>query len=83
MRRILLSTLKILVSAALLYFSLRKVDLADLVARIDVSSLGWLGLAIAVTFLQIFVGVLRWREIGAQCGAPLPTRQAMRFNVFF
>ena len=34
-----------------------------------------------MTFLQIFVGVLRWREIGAECGAPLPTRQAMRFNV--
>ena len=81
MRRILLSTLKILVSAALLYFSLRKVNLADLVARIDVSSLGWIGVAIAVTFLQIFIGVLRWREISAECGAPLPTRQAMRFNV--
>ena len=81
MRRILLSTLKIVVSAALLYFSLRKVDLAELVARIDVSSLGWIGVAIAVTFLQIFVGVLRWREISAECGAPLPTRQAMRFNV--
>jgi uncharacterized membrane protein YbhN (UPF0104 family) len=81
MRRILLSTLKIVVSAALLYFSLRKVDLADLVARIDVSSLGWIGVAIAVTFLQIFVGVLRWREISAECGAPLPTRQAMRINV--
>ena len=81
MRRILLSTLKIVVSAALLYFSLRKVDLAELVARIDVSSLGWLGVAIAVTFLQIFIGVLRWREISAECGAPLPIRQAMRFNV--
>jgi len=81
MRRILLSTLKIVVSAALLYFSLHKVDLAELVARIDVSSLGWIGVAIAVTFLQIFVGVLRWREISAECGAPLPTRQAMRFNV--
>ena len=82
MRRILLSTLKILVSAALLYFSLRKVDLARArLARIDVSSLGWIGVAIAVTFLQIFIGVLRWREISAECGAPLPTRQAMRFNV--
>ncbi|UPJ52024.1 flippase-like domain-containing protein [Bradyrhizobium sp. 200] len=81
MRRILLSTLKILVSAALLYFSLRKIDLAELVARIDVSSLGWIGVAIAVAFLQIFIGVLRWREISAECGAPLPTRQAMRVNV--
>jgi len=81
MRRILFSTLKIVVSAALLYFALHKVNLAALFARIDVSSLGWIGVAIAVTFLQIFVGVLRWREISAECGAPLPTRQAMRFNV--
>src|ERR1700720_1179105 len=81
MRRILLSTTKIVISAALLYFALRKVNLADLAARINIASLGWIGLAIAVTFLQIFVGVLRWREISAECGAPLATRQAMRFNL--
>jgi glycosyltransferase 2 family protein len=81
MRRILLSTIKILISAALLYLSLRKVNLYDLAARIRVESLGWIGLAIAVTFLQIFLGVLRWREISAECGAPLETRQAMRYNV--
>ena len=34
-----------------------------------------------MTFLQIFIGVLRWREISAECGAPLETRQAMRFNL--
>ncbi|RZN21827.1 lysylphosphatidylglycerol synthase transmembrane domain-containing protein [Bradyrhizobium sp. Leo121] len=81
MRRILLSTIKILISAALLYLSLRKVNLYDLAARIRVESLGWIALAIAVTFLQIFLGVLRWREISVECGAPLETRQAMRFNV--
>src|SRR5207237_10841290 len=81
MRRILLSTAKILISAALLYFALRNVNLSDLVSRINIASLVWIGLAIAVTFLQIFAGVLRWREIGAECGAPLATRQAMRFNV--
>jgi glycosyltransferase 2 family protein len=81
MRRILLSALKILVSAALLYFALRKANFADLASRIDVASLAWLGLAIAVTFLQIFVGVLRWREVSAACGASLTTRQAMRYNV--
>jgi len=73
--------LKILVSAALLYRALRKVNLAELASRIDASSMGWIGLAIAISFLQIFVGVLRWREISTECGAPLPTRQAMRFNV--
>jgi uncharacterized membrane protein YbhN (UPF0104 family) len=81
MRRILLSTIKILVSAALLYLALRKANFSDLASRIDIASLGWIGLAIAVTFVQIFVGVLRWRVVSAECGAPLATRQAMRFNL--
>src|SRR4051794_25456363 len=81
MRRILFSTIKILITVALLYLALRKVNLLELASRINVTTLGWIGLAIAVTFLQIFAGVLRWREIGAECGAPLATRQAMRFNV--
>jgi hypothetical protein len=81
MRRILLSTTKVLISAALLYLSLRKVDFVHLASRINIASLGWIGMAIAVTFLQIFVGVLRWRQISAECGAPLALRQAMRFNL--
>src|ERR1044072_6044267 len=81
MRRILLSAVKILVSAALLYFALRKINFHDLAMRFDIASLGWIGLAIAVTFLQIFVGALRWREISRDCGAPLATMQAFRFNL--
>ncbi|MDA9441579.1 membrane protein [Bradyrhizobium sp. CCBAU 51745] len=81
MRRILLSTAKILISAALLYLALRKVDLTELVSRFTVSSLLWIGLAIAVTFLQIFIGVLRWRDVSAACGAPLELARAMRYNV--
>jgi uncharacterized membrane protein YbhN (UPF0104 family) len=82
MRRFLLSAIKILISAALLYLALRKVNLTELASRINnAASLGWILLAIAVTFLQIFVGVLRWCEISAECGAPLPTKQAMRFNL--
>jgi len=81
MRRILLSTAKIVVSGALLYLALRKVNLSELVSRITLNSLLWLALAVAVTFLQIFVGVLRWREISAACGAPLELGRAMRYNV--
>jgi uncharacterized membrane protein YbhN (UPF0104 family) len=81
MRRILLSTIKILISAALLYFSLRKVNLFELASRIHVESLGWIALAIAATLLQVFVGVLRWREISDECGAPIETKQALRFNL--
>jgi uncharacterized membrane protein YbhN (UPF0104 family) len=81
MRRILLSTAKILISAALLYFALRKINLYDLASRFDITTLGWIGLAIAVIFLQIFAGALRWREISDECGAPLTAVQAMRFNM--
>jgi glycosyltransferase 2 family protein len=81
MRRILLSAIKILVSAALLYLALRKANFSDLAARLDLSSAAWLALALAVTFFQIFIGVLRWRIVSVECGAPLPIRQAMRYNV--
>ena len=81
MRRILLSTAKILISAALLYLALRKVDLTELLSRLTATSLIWIAMAIMVTFLQIFVGVLRWREISAECGAPLELGRAMRYNV--
>jgi uncharacterized membrane protein YbhN (UPF0104 family) len=81
MRRILLSTAKILISAALLYLALRKVNLYDLASRLHLESLGWIALAIAVLFLQIFIGVLRWREISSECDAPLEIGQAMRFNL--
>ena len=81
MRRFLLLSLKILVSAALLYLALRKVDFHELASRFNVASLGWIALAIAATFLQIFIGVLRWREVSAECGAPLGIMQATRFNL--
>lgn len=82
MRQILLSALKLLVSGALLYLALRKVDLRDLAERINnLTSLGWILLAVATAFLQIFVGVLRWREVSAECKAPLVVSQAMRFNM--
>jgi uncharacterized membrane protein YbhN (UPF0104 family) len=81
MRQILSSAIKILVSAALLYLALRKANFSDLAARLDWVSAAWLALAVAVTFFQIFIGVLRWRIVSAECGAPLPIRQAMRYNV--
>jgi uncharacterized membrane protein YbhN (UPF0104 family) len=71
-----------LVSAALLYLALRNANLFDLASRINnLASIGWIGFAIIVTFLQIFIGVLRWREVSDECGAPLTIRMAMRFNM--
>jgi hypothetical protein len=81
MRRIFFSVLKILVSAALLYLALRKTSFSDLIDRLNVGSVAWIGLALAVTFFQVFIGALRWREISADCGAPLTIRQTNHFSL--
>ena len=81
MRQFLLVTLKILVSAALLYFALRGVNLPAVLTRINQIDLGWIATAIAVTLLQILLGALRWREVTALCNAPLSAMQALRFNL--
>src|SRR5579863_1979823 len=81
MRQILFTAIKVLVSVALLFLALRKANFSDLASRIDLASAGWIGLAIAMTFLQIFIGVLRWRIVSEECGAPIPIRQAMRYNL--
>jgi glycosyltransferase 2 family protein len=82
MRRTLLSTAKIAVSAALVYLAVRKVDLTELLQRVGtMRGFGWVSAAIALSFFQIFAGVLRWQEINTECGLSLTTTQAMRFNV--
>jgi uncharacterized membrane protein YbhN (UPF0104 family) len=81
MRRILFSTIKILISGALLYLALRKTNFSELVSRLDGTSVFWIGLAVVGALLQILVGAIRWREISAACGAPLPIARAVRFNM--
>jgi uncharacterized membrane protein YbhN (UPF0104 family) len=81
MRQFLSVTAKILISGALLYLALRGVNVAAIQARINQISIGWIGVAIAVTLLQILLGALRWRQITALCGAPLASAQALRFNL--
>lgn len=81
MRRFLLTAAKILVSAALLYFSLRETHFGELAARLNAASAGWLVLAIAVAVFQIYVAALRWCAIGAESEAPLGTLQAFRYSI--
>ena len=81
MRRILLATAKILISAALLYLALRKTSISDLASRIGIASVGWIGLAIASALLQVLVSAVRWREVSAACGAPLTAMQTVRYNL--
>jgi uncharacterized membrane protein YbhN (UPF0104 family) len=81
MRQLLLTAAKILISAGLLYFALRKADFAELAARLDLSSVVWIALAIAIALFQVVAAALRWREISADCGAPLAVGQAMHYSM--
>ena len=81
MRRLLLLSVRILVSLALLYLALRGVNFDAVWSRLSQINLGWIGLAIAITLGQIFIGALRWREISGLFQAPLTDLQAFRYNM--
>lgn len=81
MRSFLVLVVRIVVSLGLLYLALRGIDFDTIRGRFSAIDLGWVGLAVLVTLIQIFVGALRWREITARCEAPLSDAQAFRFNM--
>jgi len=81
MRRFLILSVRILVSLALLYLALRGINFAAIQTRLSQINVGWIALAMLVTVVQIFFGALRWREISAQCHAPLTDLQAFRYNM--
>jgi glycosyltransferase 2 family protein len=81
MRKLFFLSTKIVISAVLLFLALRKTNFSDVVARLDIGSIGWIALAILIAFLQIAFSALRWRAIAAECDTPLTTAQALRFNL--
>src|SRR5215472_11072200 len=81
MRGFLIFTTRVLVSLALLYLALRGINLAAIQARLSQINLLWIGFAVLVTILQIFLGALRWREISDLCHAPLSDLRAFRYNM--
>ncbi|MDB5521371.1 MAG: hypothetical protein JWR73_2218 [Tardiphaga sp.] len=81
MRRILLTFLKVALSAGLLYLALRKTDFVALGQRLTWASIGWILLALAVCLVQVVISAARWHLVSVACDAPIPTRQAARYNL--
>jgi uncharacterized membrane protein YbhN (UPF0104 family) len=81
MRRLLILSVRILVTLALLYLALRGIDFTAIQNRLSQINVGWIVLALLVTVVQVFLGALRWREISLQCQAPLTDLQAFRYNM--
>jgi uncharacterized membrane protein YbhN (UPF0104 family) len=81
MRRLLILSARIFVSLALLYLALRGINYAAIQSRFSQINVGWIGLALLATVVQIFFGALRWREVSELCLAPLTDLQAFRYNM--
>lgn len=81
MRKFLLFSLRVLVSAALLYFALRSINFSSVQERLSQINVWWLILAVAATLVQTALGALRWHQISALSEAPLSMMQALRYNL--
>lgn len=81
MRQFALIAVKFAVSAALLYFATSRIDLSAIADRLNQLDPSWLLAAVAIGILQIGLGAIRWQQIALLCGAALPLRQAVRFNM--
>ena len=81
MRKWALFALKFAVSAALLYFATRRIQIDTIGERLNQLAPGWLILAIAIGLLQIGLGAVRWQRIASLCGAAMPQSQAVRFGM--
>jgi len=81
MRRTLLLFVKAAISVALLYFSLRWVNLNALAERLQRLEPGWLAAALVLMSVQLVLLSVRWRQIVIACGAGLGFAAALQFRV--
>src|SRR5689334_22669447 len=81
MRQLALIAVKIAVSATLLYFAMRRIDLGTVEERLSRIDWGWIVTAVATLLVETGLVTLRWRRIARSCGAPMSVEQALRFNL--
>ena len=81
MRKFALIAVKIAISAILLYFATRRINLDTIGERLSRLEPGWIAAAITISVVQTGLVAIRWRRIALLCGAPLSAPQAIRFNL--
>jgi hypothetical protein len=81
MRKIVLLILKAVLSAVLLYFALRTVNVGALASRLKSIAPAWVLLGLLALLVQTVLVALRWRLILEACGADLPAARIIRFTI--
>jgi uncharacterized membrane protein YbhN (UPF0104 family) len=80
MRRLASFLVKAAISALLLYLSLRRVNLGNVLERLGGLNFGLIAFILFALCIQILLLALRWREIVAICGARLHVTTALRYS---
>jgi len=81
MRKVVLLILKAVLSAVLLYFALRTVNVGALASRLKSIAPAWVLLGLLALLVQTVLVALRWRLILEACGADLPAARIIRFTI--
>ena len=81
MRHLALFFAKAVISALLLYLSLRRVSLGSVGHRLGELNFGWIAFMLIRAVVQTLLLALRWREIITICGASLRLTTALRYNL--
>jgi glycosyltransferase 2 family protein len=81
MRQYLLIAGKIAISLALLFFAFSRINFSAVSLRFTQFDMGWIFVATLIAILQVALTAVRWRRIAMACGASLPMREALRFNM--
>src|SRR5512146_723285 len=79
MRRSVFLSIKLAISAGLIYFSLRKTDLAVIKHHLGEIDFFWISIVLLVIFTQAIFLALRWQAIAVTCGAKLPKATSLRY----
>jgi len=80
MMRALAFFAKAIISAALLFVVLRKMNLSDVWNTFQRAEAGWVAAIVAIFVAQIILGALRWGVIAVPCGLRLPEWAAVRYT---
>lgn len=86
MRRVLTLLAKAALSALLLYFSLRWVNIAAVTDRLNALEPGWMLVAVLLLIVQTILLAQRWRLIAIACAAELEFASALQISfvaIFF
>ena len=80
MRRWILLALKLGISAGLLYWAFRSVDIGAVAGHLGRLDASWVAAALAALLVQIAAAGQRWAWIATRLGAPLSAGRAIRYT---